>query len=143
MNYSTHWIMTGEVELNDLIVSKLLGQGLEKYKVLFPHVCAAIQLNNAGISLLRGDDIQCIYKDARNNDPLSRVIPVELIKEKVYNYDKEKYREMLLESAETVLGYFGFDRNAYGDHISKKNRDWRRAVYVERQRDIDTERMLG
>jgi hypothetical protein len=30
-------------------------------------------------------------------------------------YDKEKYREMLLEAAETVLGYFGFDRTLYGD----------------------------
>jgi hypothetical protein len=25
-------------------------------------------------------------------------------------YDKEKYREMLIEAAETVLGYFGIDR---------------------------------
>jgi hypothetical protein len=30
---------------------------------------------------------------------------------------------MVLEAAETVLGYFGFDRNAYGDHISK-NKKW-------------------
>jgi DNA polymerase elongation subunit (family B) len=133
--------MTGEVELNDLVVSKLLGQGLEKYKALFPHICAAIQLSNAGISLVQGDNVQYIYKDARNNDPLSRVIPVELIKGKVYNYDKEKYREILLEAAETVLGYFGVDRNAYGDHISKRNRDWWRPMLRERQRDIDIERM--
>ena len=33
--------------------------------------------------------------------------------------DKEKYRDMLLEAAETVLGYFGFDRTVYGD-TSKK-----------------------
>ena len=79
--------MTGEVELNDLIVSKLLGQGLEKYKALFPHVCAAIQMKNAGISLIRGDNVQYIYQDSRNNDPLSRVIPVELIKGEEYRYD--------------------------------------------------------
>jgi len=133
--------MTGEVELNDLVVSKLLGQGLEKYKALFPHVYAAIQLNNVGVSLVRGDNVKYIYKYARNQDPLSRVIPVGLIKGKVYDYDKEKYREMLLESAETVLGYFGFDRNAYGDHISKRNRDWWRALRFECQIDIDIERM--
>jgi hypothetical protein len=80
-------------------------------------------------------------QDSYNNDPLLRVIPVELIKWEKYGYDKEKYREMLIEAAETVLGYFGFDRNAYGDHISKRNRDWRRALYVERQRDSDTERI--
>ena len=25
-------------------------------------------------------------------------------------YDKEKYKEMILDAAETVLGFFGFDR---------------------------------
>jgi hypothetical protein len=29
--------------------------------------------------------------------------------------DKEKYREMTLDAAETVLGYFGFDRTVYGN----------------------------
>jgi hypothetical protein len=36
---------------------------------------------------------------------------------RTHDYDKEKYREMLLEAAETVLGYFGFDTR-------KKNRKW-------------------
>ena len=31
------------------------------------------------------------------------------------DYYKEKYREMLLEAAESILGYFGFDRTFYGD----------------------------
>jgi DNA polymerase elongation subunit (family B) len=131
-------LMTGEVELKDLVVSKILGQGLEKYKALFPHVCAAIQLNNAGISLVRGDDVQYIYKDARNNDPLSRVIPVELIKGNEYNYDKEKYRDMLLEAAETVLGYFGFARTAVGD-APMKNKKWWQKFNEEKLKDRDTE----
>ena len=36
-------------------------------------------------------------------------------------YDKEKYKEMILDSPETVLGYFGFDRYAY-DNIKKGGR---------------------
>jgi len=36
--------MTGEIQLKDLVISKLLGQGLVKYKLLFPHVSAAIRL---------------------------------------------------------------------------------------------------
>jgi hypothetical protein len=28
-------------------------------------------------------------------------------------YDREKYKEMVLDAAETVLGYFGFNRTAY------------------------------
>ena len=39
-------IMIGgdDIVRNDLVVSKLLGQNLEKYRSLFPHVSAAIQL---------------------------------------------------------------------------------------------------
>ena len=33
-------IMTGEIQLHDLVVSKILGQGLDKYKSLFPHASA-------------------------------------------------------------------------------------------------------
>jgi DNA polymerase elongation subunit (family B) len=41
-------IMTGGENLKqeDLVISKLLGQEIEKYKSLFPHVSAAIQLSN-------------------------------------------------------------------------------------------------
>jgi hypothetical protein len=48
-------------------------------------------------------------------------MPVDLISEGPH-YDKEKYREMLLEAAETILACFGFDRTIYGDR--KKNRKW-------------------
>jgi hypothetical protein len=37
------------------------------------------------------------------------------------DYDKEKYRDMLLEATETVLGYFGFDRTAFSEAPKKKN----------------------
>jgi hypothetical protein len=32
-----------------------------------------------------------------------------------FSFDKEKYREMILDAAETVLGYFGFDMAVYGN----------------------------
>ena len=57
------------------------------------------------------------------------------------NYDKEKYREMLLEAAETVLGYFGFDRTVYGAENRRKNRKWWRELREERITDIETERI--
>ncbi|MGC1932558.1 MAG: hypothetical protein WA667_26590 [Candidatus Nitrosopolaris sp.] len=41
-----------------------------------------------------------------------RVTPVDLIREE-HDYDKVKYREMLLEAAETVRGYFAFDSTLY------------------------------
>jgi len=125
--------MTGEIQLKDLVVSKLLRQGLIKYRSLFPHVSAALQLTEAGKSLVRGDTIQYIYTDAIHKNPLRRVMPLDLIC-KEHEYDTEKYREMLLEAAETALGYFRFDRKVYGDR--KKNRKWwyeLRETYILRE----------
>ena len=114
----------------------MLRQDLTKYRGLFPHVSAALRLTEAGKSLVRGDIIQYIYTDAAHKNPLRRVMPLDLISEE-HDYDKEKYRVMLLEAAESILGYFGFDR-VYGD--SKKNRKWWYELIQERRKDIETER---
>ena len=133
-------VMTGELELKDLIVSKILLQDLYKYKSLFPHVSAALQLTEAGVPLTRGETIQYIYTDAAHSNPLRRVMPVDFIEEgREQIYDKEKYREMLLEAAETVLGYFGFDRTLFGGTSRSKNRKWWHQLRKQRQKDIDTE----
>src|SRR5512133_1120523 len=125
--------MTGEeIHQEDLVISKLLGQDIEKYKSLFPHVSAAIQLTNTagGKQPTKGYTIQYIYTDSQHKNPLCRVVPLELLqKEKdgkeerstLNYYDKEKYREMILDAAETVLGYFGFDRTVY-ENPTRNNR---------------------
>jgi hypothetical protein len=64
-------------------------------------------------------------------------MPLDLISEE-RDYAKEKYREMLLEAAESILGYFGFDRTFYGDR--KKNRKWWYGLRADRRKDIETER---
>jgi len=131
--------MTGEIQIKDLVISKMLRQDLDRYKNLFPHVSAALQLTEAGKSLVRGDMIQYIYTDSAHKNPLRRVMPVDLINEE-HDYDKEKYREMLLEAAETILGYFGFDRTLYGDTIRKINRKWWYELREDRRSDKETER---
>jgi DNA polymerase elongation subunit (family B) len=67
-------IMTGEIQLKNLVVSKKLRQDLTKYRSLFPHVSAALQLTEAGISLVRGDMIQYIYTDSAHKNPI-RILP--------------------------------------------------------------------
>jgi DNA polymerase elongation subunit (family B) len=130
-------VMTGEIQIKDLVISKMLRQDLNKYSSLFPHVSAALQLTEAGQSLVLGDIIQYIYTDAAHKNPLRRVMPLDLVSEE-HDYDKEKYREILLEAAESILGYFGFDRTVYRDR--KKNRKWWYEIREERQKDTQTER---
>ena len=136
-------VMSGEIEVQDLVVSKLLRQDIDKYRSLFPHVSAAIRLREAGKSLVRGENIQYIHADAQHKNPLCRVTPIGLIKEgKQQKYDKEKYRDLLLEATETVLGYFGFDTTVYGDTGRKnRNRKWWNELREERIRDIENENM--
>jgi hypothetical protein len=67
----------------------------------------------------KGNTIQYIYTNSQHKDPLRRVIPLEILQKgesrenTAMNYDKEKYRQMILVGAETVLGYFGFDMTVY------------------------------
>jgi hypothetical protein len=51
------------------------------------------------------------------------VAPIENLKT-LTHYDKEKYKEMVLDAAETVLGYFGFDRSVYESHKRKRKWQW-------------------
>ena len=111
-------LMNGEVQITDLVISKLLRQNIEKYRSLFPHVAAAIRLNVSGVIASRGDNIQYVHTDSNHADPLHRITPARLISSE--NYDKEKYLEMLLDSAEAVLSVFGFNRSLFG-FDKKKN----------------------
>jgi hypothetical protein len=107
---------------------------------LFAHVYAAIQLlsNNGGNKFpTKGDTIQYIYTNSKHNNPLCRVVSLEILqkgeKEKdckeedktLKYYDKDKYRDMILDAAEKVLRLFGFDRTVYGMPMkNRKKRKW-------------------
>jgi hypothetical protein len=47
---------------------------------------------------------------------------------------------MVLDAAETVLGFFGFDRTAYGNY-KKKGKKWYEELREERTKDIQTKTM--
>ena len=84
-----------------------------------------------------------IYTNSQHKNPLCRVVSVDTINDKKekLDYDKEKYKEMILDAAETVLGYFGFDRALYGNekNISKRKWRWFEELRQERERDINIE----
>jgi hypothetical protein len=80
-----------------------------------------------------------ISTNSRHNNPLCRVTPIENLAS-MPPYDREKYKEMILDAAETVLGFCGFDRIAYSN-IKKGRRKWRwyEELREQRTRDIETE----
>ena len=84
------------------------------------------------------------HKQDQHKNPLCRVASIDYSindKKGKLAYDKEKYTEMILDAAETVLGYFGFDRSLYGNkkNISKRKWRWFEELRQERERDINIE----
>src|SRR5215217_9266799 len=71
-------IMIGgdDITQNDLVISKLLGQNIIKYRSLFPHVSAAIQLSNEDKHPSKGDTIKFIYTNSQHKNPLCRVTSI-------------------------------------------------------------------
>ncbi len=99
-------------------------------------MAAAIQLNN-NERISKGDDIEYVYTDSQHQNPLSRVVPAQFIRNSdSLEYDKEKYKEMLLDAAETVLEIFGFDRTLYGKPKDKK---WWMQLRRNRMSDVKAE----
>jgi DNA polymerase elongation subunit (family B) len=122
-----------------VIVTKVSGQNIDKSKSLFPHVSAAILLAKKGMEMNAGEGVEYIYTNTHHTNPLYRVVPKAFVEENGnINYDKEKYRDMVLEAAETVLSIFVFDRTVYGD-APKKYEKWWQLFNEERIRDKDTE----
>jgi hypothetical protein len=67
-------------------------------------LAASIQLVNSNGKLSSsGDVIQYIYTDSQHQNPLNR-IAIAGDNNFGLNYDKEKYKEMLLDATETVVG---------------------------------------
>jgi DNA polymerase elongation subunit (family B) len=80
-----------DVTENDLVISKLLGQNIEKYRRLFPHVNAAVQPSSEKKHPSKGDTIRYIYTDSQHKNPLCRVVPIENTHEsntEAFSYDK-------------------------------------------------------
>jgi DNA polymerase elongation subunit (family B) len=65
---------------DDLVISKLLGQDITKYRNLFPHISAAIQLSCADKHPSKGD-IKYIYTNSQHKNLLCRVRPMNSIDE--------------------------------------------------------------
>lgn len=114
-------VTNGEVPTENLVISKILRKPASQYRSIVPHVSAAIQLAVRGKVVNPGETVDFIYTDADHHNPLCRVIAYDFTAGRV-NPDKEKYRDMVLDAAETVLSIFGFSREIYG--LKRTDKRW-------------------
>jgi hypothetical protein len=85
---------------------------------------------------VREETIEYIYTGSQHQSALSRVATTSLDNNFSLNYDREKYKEMLLDATETVLGIFGFDRTLFGKPKDKK---WWMELRRNRMNDVQAE----
>ena len=123
----------GNVPLSELVISKVLRMPPDRYRALFPHVTAAVQLRQKHRPVKVGDFVDYVYVDTKQFNPINRVAPAEFAE----TYDVEKYAEMLLDVAESILGIFGFSRTQLG--FQNRSRNFLDELRSERTKEILTE----
>ncbi|MEM3027310.1 MAG: DNA polymerase domain-containing protein [Candidatus Bathyarchaeia archaeon] len=117
-------LASGYVSPEKLVMTKILRKPLDSYRSLFPHVSAAVLMTQRGkkLRLKEGrkliDDkpIDFLYVNAEHTNPLRRVMVANMLNGDHRYYDREKYQQMLLDVAETVLGWNGFRKE---EHLHK------------------------
>jgi hypothetical protein len=83
------------------------------------------------------DIIRYIYTDSLHQNSLNRVaIAGDSDNNFDLAYDREKYNDMLLDAAETLLGIFEFNRTLFGKPKDKK---WWMSLRRNRMNDVQAE----
>jgi len=123
-------VLSGHLETGELVVSKSLRMPVERYRSLFPHVLAAIQLRQHGQQVKPGDIIDYVYVDTEQVNPMKRIAPARYAE----TYDTDKYAEITLDVSETILAPFGFSRTQLG--FKKRRRNFLEELRGEKGKEI-------
>jgi DNA polymerase elongation subunit (family B) len=75
-------------------------------------VVAALQILQKRGKPRIGEAVKYIYVNEDHRNPYRRVVSVDVMDRSRRYYDKEKYVELILDAAETILGILGFRRGA-------------------------------
>jgi DNA polymerase elongation subunit (family B) len=121
-------LLTGEVPLWDLIVTKHLSKHPKDYRQMVSQVIAAKQLMKEGAEIAAGKNIRFLFTSAENRRHERRVAAEELI-EKDTNSDVKKYLMLLYSSAANMLSPFGYSVERIYDYV----RGYRQVKFASNQ----------
>ena len=96
-----------------------------------------MQMAQKGKRLESGENINFLYINAEHKNPFRRVVPAAILDENHKYYDQDKYAELVLDLAETILGIFGFERKQL--RIGPKSRNYLDELRFERSKERLTE----
>jgi DNA polymerase-2 len=100
-------LRSGRADPQDLVIRRHISQEADQYSKRSTNAEAVKALDEAGIKLQPGEMVEYIIVDATGKKKPQKAIPLALYSFED-GYDIEKYTEMALKAAETLLGPFGF-----------------------------------
>ncbi|HEV8338336.1 MAG TPA: DNA polymerase domain-containing protein [bacterium] len=106
----------GSVRPGELALTTTISQEVSEYRSNHPVAVAARALAAAGIHLHPGEAIQYVITDADAKLVDERVRPLALLGAD-WVYDLERYAELLLRAAETVLEPFGYTADRLREEV--------------------------
>ena len=107
-------ILNGGADPDELVFTTHTRHKLEDYKQKGSPAAALYQLREEGVNVQPGQAVQYIHTDHRSRYYHSRVKVAELIDPDTV-YDRQKYYDITLRAAESLLRPFGYDRDVLLD----------------------------
>ena len=101
-------VRSGDVSSVDLMILNALSKNHDQYDSNLVQVSAIRQLADEGLELMAGQSVSYVITNYRSKTQSDRVKPVELLDADT-KYDKERYIELLIKGAASVLQPFGVD----------------------------------
>ena len=108
-------LLSGEVPVWDLVVTKRLSKDLENYTQKVSQVIAGEQLQKEGFEVSAGKSVKFLFTSAKNKRYRRRVKAKELIEERT-NPDVRKYLLLLYSAASNILSPFGYSPKSVYDY---------------------------
>jgi DNA polymerase elongation subunit (family B) len=109
-------LLRGEIDVEDLIVTKHLSMKPEEYVHNVFQAIASMQLAREGMEIAAGQNVRYLITDSENLQIDRRVLASELIDEGT-RYDAKKYLEMLVSATTNILSPFGYSDDRIYDFI--------------------------
>jgi DNA polymerase elongation subunit (family B) len=98
----------GGIPARDLVITRVLSQQVEEYKVDTPTALAARQLQKAGIHLNPGEKVRYVHREKKGGPRECRIAAAPFL-ETLDDYDAGHYLELLERAIEEVMLVFKID----------------------------------
>ncbi len=92
----------GGINPQDLVITRVLSQKVEEYRVDTPTSLAARQLSNAGINIQPGEKVRYVHREGKRSPKECRVQAAPFL-ETLDEYDTKIYLELLERAVEEVM----------------------------------------